>query len=179
MVRQILMLGHGALRTPAEPVSAFDEELRALVEDLFETMYHAEGIGLAANQVGVLRQVLVVDVRDDEDPEAGRVAIVNPRIVSVTDELDRASEGCLSIPGIEEVVERPWGVRVEGRDPEGKPVAIDAEALLGRALQHEIDHLEGILFIDRLSPLKRRLLVQKWKKSQAEDAGAKPESEGG
>ncbi len=179
MVREILMLGHRALRARAEPVSAFDEELRALVEDLFETMYHAEGIGLAANQVGVLQQVLVVDVRDEKDPEAGRVAIVNPRIVSVTDELDRASEGCLSIPGMEEVVERPWGVRVEGHDPEGKPVVFDAEALLGRALQHEIDHLEGILFIDRLSPLKRRLLVQKWKKSQAEGAGAKAQSEGG
>ena len=170
MVREIVLLGHPALRTRAEPVESFDDELRALVQDMFETMYHAEGIGLAANQIGVLKQVLVIDINDEQDPEAGRVAIVNPRIVAVTDELDRQSEGCLSIPGVDEVVERPWGVRVEGFDPEGKPVSLEAEALLGRALQHEVDHLEGILFIDRLSPLKRRLLVQKWKKSRTEDA---------
>lgn len=170
MVREIVKLGHPALRKRAALVEAFDDDLRALVADMFETMYHAEGIGLAANQVGILRQVLVVDVQDEEDPPSGRMAIVNPRIVAVTDDLDRQSEGCLSIPGVEEVVERPWGVRVEGFDPEGKPVAVEAEALLGRALQHEVDHLEGILFIDRLSPLKRKLLVKKWKKSQAEDA---------
>jgi peptide deformylase len=169
MVREIVTLGHPALRTRAEPVAAFDDELRALVQDMFETMYRAEGIGLAANQVGVLRQVLVVDVQDEENPPSGRMAIVNPRIVAVTDELERATEGCLSIPGVDEIVERPRGVRVEGFDPDGKPVSVEAEALLGRALQHEVDHLEGILFIDRLSPLKRRLLVQKWKKSQAED----------
>jgi peptide deformylase len=169
MVREIVMLGHPALRTRAEPVAAFDDELRSLVQDMFETMYRAEGIGLAANQVGVLRQVLVVDIQDEQDPPAGRMAIVNPRIVAVSDELERASEGCLSIPGMEETVERPRGVRVEGFDPDGKPVMVEAEALLGRALQHEVDHLEGILFIDRLSPLKRRLLVQKWKKSRAED----------
>jgi peptide deformylase len=173
MVREIVVLGHPALRAAAQPVEVFDDELRALVQDMYETMYHAEGIGLAANQVGVLRQVLVVDVQDEEDPPAGRMAIVNPRIVAVTDELERATEGCLSIPGVDEVVERPRGVRVEGFDPDGKPVAVEAEALLGRALQHEVDHLQGILFIDRLSPLKRRLLVQKWKKSRAEEAGRK------
>jgi len=173
MVREIVVLGHPALRAPAQPVEVFDDELRTLVQDMYETMYHAEGIGLAANQVGVLRQVLVVDIQDEEDPPAGRMAIINPRIVAVTDELERATEGCLSIPGVDEVVERPRGVRVEGFDPDGKPVVVEAEALLGRALQHEVDHLEGILFIDRLSPLKRRLLVQKWKKSRAEEAGKK------
>jgi peptide deformylase len=173
MLREIVMLGHPALRAPAKPVDAFDDELRGLVQDMFETMYHAEGIGLAANQVGVLRQVLVVDVQDEQDPPAGRMAIINPRIVAVTDELERATEGCLSIPGVDEVVERPRGVRVEGFDPDGKPVAVEAEALLGRALQHEVDHLQGILFIDRLSPLKRRLLVQKWKKSRAEETSKK------
>jgi peptide deformylase len=168
MVREIVMLGHPALRARAEPVAAFDDELRALVQDMFETMYRAEGIGLAANQVGVLRQVLVVHIQDEQDPSAGPMAIVNPRIVAVSDELERATEGCLSIPGVEEAVERPRGVRVEGFDPDGNPVVVEAEALLGRALQHEVDHLQGILFIDRLSPLKRRLLVQKWKKGRAE-----------
>ena len=173
MVREIVLLGDPALRARAKPVAAFDDELRALVEDMFETLYHSEGIGLAANQVGILRQVLVVDIRDEQDPAAGRLTIVNPRIVAVTDELDRQSEGCLSIPGVEEVVERPRGVRVEGFDPHGEPVTVEAEALLGRALQHEVDHLEGILFIDRLSPLKRRMLVQKWKKSRAEGSRTK------
>ena len=173
MVRDIVVLGHPALRSHAEPVAEFDDELRTLVEDMFETMYHAEGIGLAANQIGILRQVLVVDTGDKENAEAGRVALVNPKITAATNELDRQPEGCLSIPGVEEVVERPWGVRVEGFDPEGNEVTVEAEALLGRALQHEVDHLEGTLFIDRLSPLKRRLLVKKWKKSRTEAGSSK------
>ena len=135
---------------------------------MWETMYHAEGIGLAANQIGVARRVLVVDVRDEKDPAAGRMALINPRVVRATSNLDKEAEGCLSIPSIEEVVERPWGVWVEAQDVEGKQVTIAADALLGRALQHEIDHLDGILFIDRLSPLTRKLVMKKWKKSRAE-----------
>ena len=168
MVRNIVIMGDPALRTRAEQVGSFDEELRRLVDDLFETMYHAEGIGLAANQVGVLKQVLVVDVRDEEDAEAGRMALINPRIVMVTSEVQKETEGCLSIPGLEEVVKRPLGIRVEASDVQGAPISVDAEALLARALHHEIDHLEGILFLDRVSPLKRRMLMKKWKKAKAE-----------
>ena len=168
MVRDIVLMGDPVLRQRATPVDIFDDELKKLVDDMYETMYHAEGIGLAANQIGIARQVLVVDIRDEKDAAAGRMALINPRIVMVTDELDKESEGCLSIPGLEEVVERPWGVRVEGVDVTGKPVSVEAEALLARALQHEIDHLEGILFLDRVSPLKRRMLLQKWKKARAE-----------
>lgn len=168
MVREIVLMGDPVLRQRATPVDVFDDELETLVADMYETMYHAEGIGLAANQIGIARQVLVVDIRDEKDAAAGRMALINPRIVMVTDDLDKESEGCLSIPGLEEVVERPWGVRVEGVDVKGKPVSVEAEALLARALQHEIDHLEGILFIDRVSPLKRRMLLQKWKKAKAE-----------
>jgi peptide deformylase len=170
MVRAIVLMGDPVLRNRTQEVEAFDDELRRLVDDMFETMYHAEGIGLAANQIGVARQVLVVDVRDEDDPEAGRLALVNPRIVAESDATERESEGCLSMPGLEDVVERPWAVRVEGYDVEGRPVVVEAEALLSRALQHEIDHLEGILFIDRLSPLKRRMLMQKWRKAQEEGA---------
>ena len=170
MVHEIVIIGDPTLRMRAAPVESFDEELRRLVDDMFETMYHAEGIGLAANQIGVLKQVLVIDVRDEKDAAAGRMALINPRIVTVTDELDKETEGCLSIPGLEEVVQRPWGIRVEASDVQGAPISVDAEALLARALQHEIDHLEGILFLDRVSPLKRRLLLKKWKKAKAEKA---------
>lgn len=166
-LREIVLMGEDpVLRTEAEPVEAFDDELRHLVRDLWETMYHADGIGLAAPQVGVGRRVLVVDLRREEEPEA-RVALVNPRVVWSSEEREKAPEGCLSIPGLEEVVERPWAVRVEGFDPDGKPVSIEADELYSRALQHEIDHLDGILFTDRISPLKRRMLMKKWKKQQA------------
>lgn len=168
MVRPIVIMGDPVLRTKAAEVAAFDDELRRLVDDMYETMYHAEGIGLAANQIGVLRRVLVVDVRDEADPAAGRLALINPRIVRETSNTDKETEGCLSIPGIEEVVERPWGVWVEAQNLEGEKVTVPADALLGRALQHEIDHLDGVLFIDRVSPLKRKLLMKKWKKSRAE-----------
>ena len=171
MVRTIVIMGDPVLRTRAEQVASFDEELSRLVDDLFETMYHAEGIGLAANQIGVLKQALVVDVRDEEDAEAGRMALINPRIVMATSEVEKETEGCLSIPGLEEVVKRHAGIRVEASDVHGAPISVDAEALLSRALQHEIDHLEGILFLDRVSPLKRRLLMKKWKKAKAEREG--------
>jgi peptide deformylase len=168
MVRPIVIMGDPVLRTKAADVTVFDDELRGLVDDMFETMYHAEGVGLAANQVGVLQRVLVVDVRDEKTPEAGRMALINPRVVESTSNTDKEAEGCLSIPGIEEVVERPWGVWVEAQDVRGKKVRVPADALLARALQHEIDHLDGVLFLDRVSPLKRKLLMKKWRKSQAE-----------
>ncbi|MFQ5538470.1 MAG: peptide deformylase [Gemmatimonadota bacterium] len=166
-IREIVLMGDSILRTEAQEVEAFDDALRDLVEDMFETMYHADGIGLAAPQVGVSRRVFVLDLRREDQPEA-RLALVNPRVVWASDETDRQPEGCLSIPGVEEVVERPWAVRVEGFDPEGNEVAIEADELFSRAMQHEIDHLDGILFPDRLTPLKRRMLLKKWKKLRAE-----------
>ncbi|MGD2069440.1 MAG: peptide deformylase [Gemmatimonadota bacterium] len=169
MIREIVLLGDPVLRTPADEVEAFDDELRQLVEDMFETMYHAEGIGLAAPQVGISRRVLVVDVRDEENGDRGRLALVNPEVVDASPETDKAPEGCLSIPGIEDVVERPCRVEIRGYDPSGREVRMDAEDLFGRALQHEIDHLDGVLFLDRVSPLKRKLLLKKWKKLRAEE----------
>ncbi len=171
-VRRILLLGEEVLRDPGVEVEAFDDELRELVEDMLETMYFAEGIGLAAPQIGVSRRVCVLDLHDEDDPEGGRWVFVNPEIVESSDEEDKSTEGCLSIPDMEEVVARPARVTVRGFDAESETVEVEADGLLARALQHEIDHLDGILFIDRLSPFKRRALLKKWRKSQKEEAKA-------
>lgn len=168
-VREIRLLGDPILRQEAGEVVRFDEELRALVRDMFETMYHAEGIGLAAPQIGISSRVIVLDLRR-EDAEDEPMALVNPRLAWTSEETAKQPEGCLSIPGLEEVVERPARVVVEASDPEGRPLEIEAGELLARALQHEIDHLDGILFIDRVSPLKRRMLMKKWKKIEAGEA---------
>jgi peptide deformylase len=167
-VREILFLGDPVLRQEADEVVAFDDELHALVRDMLETMYHAEGIGLAAPQIGVSMRVIVVDLRrEDHDDEP--MALVNPRLVWASSEVAKQPEGCLSIPTLEEVVERPAGVRVEAYDPEGNPLTIEASELLARALQHEIDHLDGLLFLDRVSALKRRMLLKKWRKIEEEE----------
>lgn len=165
----IVQLGEEVLRQKGDPVEVFDKHLARLVEDMFETMYHAEGIGLAAPQIGISRQICVVDVRDEEVGESGRVALINPEIVESSKKTDKATEGCLSIPGIEEYVTRSAQVVVRAQDPSGETFEIEGDGLLSRALQHEIDHLEGVLFIDRVSPLKRRMLLKKWKKLQEED----------
>ncbi len=159
-VRKIRFLGDPVLREMCREVESFDEDLQALVDDLQETMYAADGIGLAAPQIGVPVRVFVYDVRDEEI-EPG--VLVNPRIVEASG-TQREVEGCLSIPGLDEVVERKGRVVVEGLGRNGEPVRIDAEGLLSRCLQHESDHLDGVLFIDRVSPLKRRMLLKKWSK---------------
>ena len=166
----IEVLGAKVLREVAAPVEGVDDELRRLAQDMFDTMYHAEGIGLAGPQVGVSRRILVVDVTNDDESRHVH-ALVNPLVVEVSREQDKASEGCLSIPGLEENVTRPVRVTVEALSLDGDPVRIEAEGLLARALQHEVDHLDGVLFIDRLSPLKRGILLRKWRKSQRAAAG--------
>ena len=167
-VREIVFLGDPVLRQEAAPVEVFDDALRELVSDMFETMYHAKGVGLAAPQIGISKRILVIDVYDEDDPESGRLALINPEIVAESEDIDRAGEGCLSIPGLEEIVARPWAVQVRGFDPEGNEVEIEADDLMARALQHEIDHLDGVLFLDRVGPLQRRMLIKKWKKLQSE-----------
>ena len=168
-LRDILLLGDDILRREGDPVKVFDEELSDFVKDMFETMYHAEGVGLAAPQVGVSRRICVIDVRDDELGERGCVALINPEIVEFSRETDKASEGCLSIPGLDEFVTRPARVVVRAQDPTGVGFEVEAEGLFSRALQHELDHLDGTLFIDRVSPLKRRMLLKKWKKLREEE----------
>ena len=162
---EIEVLGAKVLREPAAPVEAVTDEIRRLIRDMFDTMYDAEGIGLAAPQVGVSERVMIVDV-PDEDGDHHVHALVNPVIVESGRETDKATEGCLSIPGLEEMVTRPVRVVVEGLSPSAEPVRIEAEGLLARALQHEMDHLDGILFIDRLSALKRGILMRKWRKKR-------------
>jgi peptide deformylase len=159
-VRDIRVLGDPALRARCEEVDTVDDEVRRLVDDLVETMHAADGIGLAAPQVGVPLRVFVYDVRD---PEIEPGALINPRIVEAGGTV-RDTEGCLSIPGFNETVERYATVVVEGLDREGREVRIEADDLLSRCLQHEHDHLDGVLFIDHLSPLKRRMLLNKWAK---------------
>lgn len=171
-IREIRILGDPVLREPADAVEELGEDTRVLVRDMLETMYLAEGVGLAAPQVGVSQRVIVVDVRAADEDGVGAVALINPRVVEAGRIKDRAPEGCLSIPGMEEVVERPESVTVEGLDPDGELVTLKVSGLLSRALQHEIDHLDGILFIDRVSPLKRKLLLRRWQKSRAEEVAS-------
>jgi peptide deformylase len=169
-VREIVLLGDPILRGKANAVEAFDEALRELVRDMFHTMVFAEGAGLAAPQIGIPLRVLVADTSRGEEGKGERHAVVNPMIVELGVEEERESEGCLSVPGVSDIVSRPGRVVLEGFDPMGSPIRIEAEGLLSRVLQHEVDHLEGILFFDRISPLKRRLLLSKYKKLLLEES---------
>ena len=168
---EIRIMGDPVLRQEAEEVVEVDDGVRRLAQDMFDTMYGAEGVGLAAPQVGVLQRLIVVDPREQGvEP----VALVNPRILVLGEETDRVEEGCLSIPGVRDVVERATTATVEALDLDGTPVRIEAEGLLARVLQHELDHLNGVLFPDRLTPLKRKMLLKKWEKVKptVEGAGA-------
>ncbi len=156
-IRDIHILGSPVLRQRAEEVVVVDDEVRALVDDLFDTMAAASGIGLAANQIGIARRVAVVNADDQT------FAMINPRIVESTGR-DTKEEGCLSIPDGFAEVTRPERVVLEALNEEGEPIRMDVSALVARAIQHELDHLDGVLFIDHLSPLKRQLLVSRWKK---------------
>jgi peptide deformylase len=160
-VRTLRYLGDPVLRQPATPVAAITDEVRRLIEDMFDTMYAEEGVGLAAPQVGVSQRVIVIDSREADEPP---FALVNPIVIEESAELERGEEGCLSIPGLKEIVERPAGVRVEGLNRDGERVIVEADGLLARILQHEIDHVHGILFLDRVSALKRKLLLARWQK---------------
>jgi peptide deformylase len=164
MARPILVLPDPRLRLVSEPVKAVDDELRQLIDDMFETMYDAPGIGLAAIQVGVPKRVITADLAKKDEPRAPQV-FINPEILSCSDELSTYEEGCLSIPEIHEDVERPSKVRVRYLDRGGKPHEVDAEGLLATCLQHEIDHLDGVLFIDHISKLKRDRIVKKFTKA--------------
>jgi peptide deformylase len=153
------------LHTIAKPVTAFDERLAKLVADMADTMYTAPGIGLAATQVDVHEQVIVIDVSDTRDQ---LLVLVNPEIVSASDERQVYDEGCLSVPGIFDGVERPLRVRIKAQDASGKPQEFDAEGLLAVCVQHEMDHLKGKVFVEYLSPLKRNRIKTKLLKEERE-----------
>lgn len=155
-VRPVRIYGDPVLRTRAREVRDFDDTLRALVADLYETMAAYNGVGLAANQVGVAQRVFVVDVPRD-DGTHDRFAVVNP-VLDQKRGKEKAEEGCLSMPGILEQVQRATDVRVRGLDEHGQPLERVVSGFLARAIQHETDHLDGVLFTDRLSPLKRQFL---------------------
>lgn len=162
----IITLPDRKLRLPSAPVERVDDELRSFMDSMLETMYAAPGVGLAAVQVGVPRRVTVVDVaeREDEAAKPNPLFLINPEILWTSDERQTAEEGCLSIPEYFAEVERPAKVRVGFIDREGKTQELEANGVLAICLQHEIDHLDGKLFIDYLSKLKRDMVIKKFTK---------------
>ncbi len=164
MVYPIVKFPDPILQRPAEPVTAFDEELKKLVDDMFESMYVAHGIGLAAPQIGIAKRITVIDLSFQKNPEE-KIALINPEVVSKEGKIYE-EEGCLSLPDIREKVARAATVKIRAQDLEGKWFEREAEDLLGRAFQHEIDHLDGVLFIFRISALKRDFVLRKIRKLQ-------------
>jgi peptide deformylase len=163
-LRDIIILPDKRLRVVSKPVDKIDDDIRTLVADMFETMYEAPGIGLAAIQVGAPLRVVTMDLSKREEASEPKV-LINPEIVSSSEEKSVYEEGCLSIPDIHEDVERPARVKVKYLDLDGKPQEAEAEGLFATCIQHEIDHLNGVLFIDHISKLKRDRIVKKFTKS--------------
>jgi peptide deformylase len=153
----IRTFGDPVLKTRAAPVESFDESLAHLTQDMLATMRDKEGVGLAANQVGRLKRVLVAAVEDEE------YVIVNPVLTNMAETTEKASEGCLSIPGIQVDVERPIAVTVSAQDVSGKPLHLEASGLLARVLQHEVDHLDGVLILDRTDRHSRKAAMREWR----------------
>lgn len=162
-IREILTVPHPVLKEVSTPVDAVDDDLRALMDDMLETMYEAPGIGLAAVQIGVPKRVIVMDLaREGEDKQPRYY--VNPEITWRSEETAPYEEGCLSVPEVYDEVERPARVKLKYLDYKGNPVEEEAEGLFAVCIQHEMDHLEGVLFIDHLSRLKRERAVKQVKK---------------
>jgi len=164
MIYPIIKFPDPILQRPSAPVTEFDDDLRKLVADMFESMYAAQGIGLAAPQIGIPKRLTVIDVSNQKNPK-DKIVLINPEIIDRRGK-QVEEEGCLSLPEIREKVSRAEWVRVKAQDVTGKWIEVEGEELLARALQHEIDHLDGILFIDHLSRLKRDLVLRKIKKLQ-------------
>lgn len=162
-VLEILEFPDPRLRTKAKPVEQVDDRIRNLVADMFDTMYAAPGIGLAATQVNVHEQVVVMDLSDDRSQP---LVFINPQITVLDSDLADCEEGCLSVPGYTEAVARPTNIRVKALNEQGERFELEPEDLLAVCIQHEVDHLNGKLFVDYLSPLKRQRIRSKLEKSQ-------------
>ncbi len=162
----ILRFPDPRLHTVAKPVQAVDARIQTLLDDMFETMYHANGIGLAATQIDVHERVVVIDTSEERDKP---LVLINPELLWASDERVKGDEGCLSVPGIYDGVERSTAVKVSALDREGKPQTIEAEGLLAICIQHEMDHLMGKVFVEYLSPLKLGRIKTKLAKSLRDD----------
>ncbi|ENN92793.1 polypeptide deformylase [Bartonella bovis 91-4] len=166
-MKSLVTLPNPILREVSKPVEHIDLAILKLADDMLETMYHAQGIGLAAIQIGVPLRMLVIDVAENNAPK-NPLVVINPEILWLSDERNIYKEGCLSIPEYYAQVERPKRLRVRYRDREGKQTEIEADNLLATCLQHEIDHLNGCLFIDHISKIKRDMVIRKLKKRAKE-----------
>jgi peptide deformylase len=164
MLRPILRYGERPLHVRAEPVTRFDSDLQVLIDDMIQTMYAAPGIGLAATQIGVSQRIFVVDLSVGRDPSQ-LIVMINPEFVERTG-TQLQEEGCLSVPGFNATVLRPARVVIKGLDREGHPQELAGDGLLARAFQHEVDHLDGQVFVDRLRGIKRDVIVRKIQKLQ-------------
>lgn len=163
--RPILLLPDPRLRAIADPIEKIDDDVKQLAKDMLETMYDAPGIGLAAPQIGEMRRIVVMDLaKDDEEPDP--IVMINPEILKFSDETVVTEEGCLSIPELYYDVERPAEITVRYTDLEGKTVERDANERLAICIQHELDHLDGVLYIDYLSRLKRDRVLKKFQKAE-------------
>jgi len=170
-ILDILRFPDPRLRNKAKRIDQVDAALQCLVDDMLETMYQAPGIGLAATQVNVAKRVVVMDLSEEKDQP---LVLINPKIIE-SDGSDEYEEGCLSVPGIYETVKRAERIRIKAQDREGNPFEMDAEELLAICIQHEIDHLDGKLFVDYLSSLKRQRIRKKLEKEERQDAPSESE----
>ncbi len=161
---EIRTYGDPTLRRPAEPVGAIDDEIRILCERMVEAMLRANGAGLAAPQIGVSKRIIILDVDGEFH------VLVNPELIETSDEVEEISEGCLSVPGVDAAVGRATRAVVEGTTLDGETVRIEGEGMLARAIQHEMDHLNGGLFLDRLSPARRQSLLKEYQRLQREES---------
>jgi peptide deformylase len=166
-ILQILEFPDPQLRVVAKPVTSFDASLHTLIDDMFETMYDAQGIGLAATQINHHIQLIVMDLSEEKDQPQ---IFINPKISVLSEELGSYEEGCLSVPGFHETIKRPSKVNIQALDKNGKAFTEDAESLLGICIQHEMDHLNGKLFVDYLSKLKRNRIRSKLEKIHRQQA---------
>lgn len=172
-IRPIVIAPDPVLKKKAEPIAAVDDDIRQLMDDMLETMYAANGIGLAAPQIGISKRIIVVDVAPVEGPKTP-MKLANPEVVWISDDDKEHDEGCLSLPEHYAPVVRPASIKVKYLDENGDSQEIEADELLAVCIQHEIDHLDGLLFVDHISSLKRNMILRKLQKQKKMQKGSVP-----